>query len=141
MAFKIMKTGQVLGMLVAVFIIGVGVLHWQNLSEDPSGAPPSALAQTINQCDLIATKAASELPEALPFQKLEKMARQSRVLDRCMQDRGYQQNPAWVTKANAHASEIAHAKSISQDEAYETLRRQAMLKDEVAGTNYWRARK
>lgn len=136
-----MKTTQIVGILAAVLVIGAGVLYWQNLAEDPADALPSVLAQTINQCDLIATKAAAELPEALPFQKLEKLARQSRVLERCMQDRGYQQNPAWVTKANAYADEIAHAQSISRDEAYETLRRQAMLKDEVAGTNYWRARK
>lgn len=136
-----MKTTQIVGILAAVLVIGAGVLYWQNLAEDPADALPSVLAQTINQCDLIATKAAAELPEALPFQKLEKMARQSRVLERCMQDRGYQQNPAWVTQINARANEIAHAQSISQDEAYETLRRQAMLKDEVAGTNYWRARK
>lgn len=142
MAFKTMKTtGQVVGIIVAILIIIAGVLYWQNLSEDSSDAPPSALAQTINQCDLIAGKAAAGLPEALAFQKLEKMARQSRVLDRCMQDRGYQQNPAWVTKANARAREVADAQHVSQDEAYETLRRQAMLKDEVAGTNYWRTRK
>lgn len=136
-----MKTTQIVGILAAVLVIGAGVLYWQNLAEDPADARPSVLAQTINQCDLIATKAAAELPEGLPFQKLEKMARQSRVLERCMQDRGYQQNPAWVTQVNARANEIAHAQSISRDEAYETLRRQAMLKDEVAGTNYWRARK
>ena len=136
-----MKTIQVVGLLAVVLMIGMGVLYWQNLSEGSSDPLPSALAQTINQCDLIATKAAAELPEALPFQRLEKMARQSRVLDRCMQDRGYQQNPAWVAKANVQAGEIAHVQSISQNEAYETLRRQAMLKDEVAGTNYWRARK
>ncbi len=136
-----MKTGQLVGGIGGGLIIIAGVLYWQNLSEDPSDTLPSALAQTINQCDLIAGKAAAGLPEALPFQKLEKIARQSRVLDRCMQDRGYQQNPAWVTKANARASENAHAQHVSQDEAYETLRRQAMLKDDVAGTNYWRARK
>lgn len=136
-----MKTIQVVGILAAALVIGVSVLYWQNLHEDGPAAKPSVLAQTINQCDLVASKAAAELPEALPFQKLEKIARQSHVLERCMQDRGYQQNPAWVTKANTRAMEIAHEKSISQDEAYETLRRQAMLKDEVAGTNYWRARK
>ncbi|MGP1716641.1 MAG: hypothetical protein ACTS9Y_05635 [Methylophilus sp.] len=136
-----MKTVQVVGILAMVLITSAGVLYWQNMADDPSDLPLSALAQTLNQCDLIAGKAAASLPEALPFQKLEKMARQSRVLDRCMQDRGYQQNPAWVAKANARASEIAHAQSISQDEAYETLRRQAMLRDDAAGTSYWRARK
>ncbi|HSH87530.1 MAG TPA: hypothetical protein VK958_09825 [Methylophilus sp.] len=136
-----MKTLKVAGMLAVMVVIGAGVLYWQNLHEDgPEAVRSSALAQMINQCDLIATKAAAALPESLPFQKQEKFARQSRVLDRCMQDRGYQQNPAWVAQATARASEMAHTQAISQDEAYETLRRQAMLKGEATGANYWRKR-
>lgn len=135
-----MKAWQVAGVVVVMMVLGAGVLYWQNLHEDGSAASPTVLVQTINQCDLIASKAAAELPEALPFQKQEKFARQSRVLDRCMQDRGYQENPAWVAKAHARAGEVAHAQGISQDEAYETLRRQAMLKDETASTGYWRKR-
>lgn len=133
-----MKAWQIAWMLFVVMVIGAGVLYWQNLHEDEPAASPTVLAQTINQCDLIASKAAAELPEALPFQKQEKFARQSRVLERCMQDRGYQENPSWVTKANLRAGQIAHTQGISQNEAYETLRRQAMLKEEVAGTSYWR---
>jgi hypothetical protein len=136
-----MKTIQLVGILAGLAITGTGVLYWQNLTQDTGDMPLSALAQTLNQCDLIAGKAAAGLPEALPFQKLEKMARQSRVLDSCMQDRGYQQDPAWVASANARAAEIAQAQNISHNEAYETLRRQAMLKDEAAGGSYWRARK
>jgi hypothetical protein len=136
-----MKTIQLVGILAGLAVTGAGVLYWQNLTQDTGDMPLSALAQTLNQCDLIAGKAAAGLPEALPFQKLEKMARQSRVLDRCMQDRGYQQDPAWVASANARAAEIAQAQNISHNEAYETLRRQAMLKDEAAGGSYWRARK
>jgi hypothetical protein len=136
-----MKTIQFVGILAGLAVTAAGVLYWQNLTQDSGDMPLSALAQTLNQCDLIAGKAAAGLPEALPFQKLEKMARQSRVLDRCMQDRGYQQDPAWVASANARAAEIAQAQNISHNEAYETLRRQAMLKDEAAGGSYWRARK
>jgi hypothetical protein len=136
-----MKTIRLIGILALLTIIGAGVLYWQNLTEETGDVPRSALAQTLNQCDLIAGKAAAGLPEALAFQKLEKMARQSRVLDRCMQDRGYQQDPAWVASANARAAEIAQAQNISHNEAYETLRRQAMLKDAAAGGGYWRQRK
>lgn len=133
-----MKALHVGGIIVTLIVISVGVLYWQNLAEDLPLTQPSELMQTINQCDLIASKAAAELPEALPFQKLEKMARQSRVLDRCMQDRGYQQNPAWMTQANEQASKAAQANNISQDEAYETMRRQAMLQgDDAGGLTYW----
>jgi hypothetical protein len=121
-------------------LIGCGSLYWWSLSEGDTPASPTALTQTINQCDLIASKAAAELPEALPFQKLEKAARQSHVLERCMQDRGYQENPAWVADVNKHISDTAHAKNTSEAEAYETLRRQAMLKENVSSLNYWRKR-
>jgi len=94
----------------------------------------------INQCDLIASKAAAALPEVLPFQQLEKAARQSRVLDRCMQDRGYQENPAWVAAANKKAQRLAHEQGVSEAEAYETLRRQAMLQAEPQAIGYWRKR-
>lgn len=103
--------------------------------------PLSPLGQTVNQCDLIAMKAAAELPEALPFQRMEKAARQSHVVERCMQDRGYQENPAWVTQANLEAAKIAKQQRISTSEAYETLRRQAMV--QVVSNNkpaYWRKR-
>lgn len=135
-----MKTIKVVGPIAVILIIAAGALYWQNIHEDISEAVPGEMAQTINQCDLIASKAAAELPEALPFQKQEKFARQSHVLERCMQDRGYQQNPAWAAKAGKQAGEIAQAQNISQDEAYETLRRQAMLKDEGVGFSYWRKR-
>lgn len=135
-----MKTLKVIATLAVMLVIVAGVLYWHNMHEEETEEMHGELAQTINQCDLIAGKAAAELPEVLPFQKLEKSARQSRVLDRCIQDRGYQQNPAWVASANAHAGEIAHAQNISHDEAFETLRRQAMLKDEGTGASYWRKR-
>lgn len=115
-------------------------LAWQSEGY-AEGHALSPLGQTINQCDLIAMKAAAALPEALPFQRLEKAARQSHVVERCMQDRGYQENPAWVSQANLAASLLAKQQKISNSEAYETLRRQAMLQEAPAAKpNYWRKR-
>jgi len=133
-----MKTARVLVVLVIGLLGYVGFWYWQSLTEIEPADQQSDVAQAINQCDLIASKAAAELPEVLPFQKLEKAARQSRVLDRCMQDRGYAQNPAWVTEANRQAQRIAHEQGVSEAEAYETLRRQAMLKAQPNVVGYWR---
>lgn len=133
---RLVHIGSVLGVLL---LTGVGVLYWQNLSEDAPAAP-GVLVKTINQCDLIAGKAAAALPEALPFQQQEKIARQSHVLERCMQDRGYQENPAWKAQASTQARQIALVRHISEEEAYEALRRQAMLKSETSGISYWRQR-
>lgn len=124
-----------------VGVLGLAVWYWQNLHETDQTVPRTALAQTINQCDLIASKAAAALPEALPFQKLEKAARQSRVLDRCMQDQGYRENPAWRPYALPIVRQMAAQQQVSEDEAYETLRRAAMLQAEKPDVvTYWRKR-
>jgi len=133
-----MKTARIVAVFGVLLLGYAGFWYWQSLTEAESISPQSDVAQAINQCDLIASKAAAELPEVLPFQKLEKAARQSRVLDRCMQDRGYEQNPVWVTQANQQAPRIAHEQGISEAEAYETLRRQAMLNAQPGVAGYWR---
>ncbi len=135
-----MKLSRVL-MLLGLLLLGYeGVWYWQSLTEVETGNQQTAMGQAINQCDLIATKAAAELPEAFPFQKLEKAARQSRVLDRCMQDRGYQENPVWVSETNKRVPDIAREQGISESEAFETLRREAMLQSEGKLPAYWRKR-
>lgn len=135
-----MKLSRVL-MLLGLLLLGYGgVWYWQSLTEVGPGNQHTEIGQAINQCDLIATKAAAELPEALPFQKLEKAARQSRVLDRCMQDRGYQENPVWVSETNKRVPDIAREQNISESEAFETLRREAMLHSEGKLPAYWRKR-
>lgn len=135
-----MKLSRVL-MLLGLLLLGYGgVWYWQSLTEVETGNQQTAMGQAINQCDLIATKAAAELPEALPFQKLEKAARQSRVLDRCMQDRGYQENPVWVSETSKRVPDIAREQNISESEAFETLRREAMLQSEGKLPAYWRKR-
>lgn len=132
------RLGVVLSVLLTVIVM-LAVLYWQNLHEDAGSSMRTPLAQTINQCDLIASKAAAELPEALPFQKLEKYARQSRVLDRCMQDQGYQEHPDWRAYIQPQVKQLASQQQISEDEAYETLRRAAMLQAEKPeGVTYWR---
>lgn len=135
-----MKLSRVL-ILLGLLLLGYGgVWYWQSLTEVETGNQQTEMGQAINQCDLIATKAAAELPEALPFQKLEKAARQSRVLDRCMQDRGYQENPVWVSETNKRVPDIAREQNISESEAFETLRREAMLQSEGKLPAYWRKR-
>lgn len=134
-----MRKTQVGWMLVTGLLAATCYWYWQSLHDSVVAPPANGLAQAINQCDLIASKAAAELPEQLPFQQLEKAARQSRVLEHCMQDRGYQENPAWVTAATKQAAHIAAAQGVSENEAYETLRRKAMLQSGEP-VSYWRKR-
>jgi hypothetical protein len=135
-----MKVSRVLAIVAVLLLSGAAIWYWQSLTETEPGNKQSEMAQAINQCDLIASKAAAELPEVLPFQKLEKSARQSRVLERCMQDRGYAENPSWVAEANKKVPQIAREKGISENEAFESLRRQAMLQADEKSPAYWRKR-
>ncbi|MDP8566407.1 hypothetical protein [Methylophilus aquaticus] len=129
------------GGLLLLLVFALAGLYGYNLYGDDGPVPPSALSQAINQCDLIASKAAANLPEVLPFQKLEKAARQARVLDQCMQDQGFQENPDWVRAAMVKSAHIAKQQQISEGEAYEKLRREEMLQGTASDHPlYWRKR-
>lgn len=113
------------GVAVAV-VLGLGAYFYMDASEVEAPRALTALERVGDECELIAEKAAMALPEALPFQKLEKAARQSRVLQTCMNDRGYVENPAWVKYAEPVAAKTAKVENISLNEAYETLRRKKL---------------
>lgn len=125
-------------------LLFAGLVYWYfNFYGDEQITSLSALEKTGDDCSFISEKAAMHLPEALPFQKLEKAARKARVLNQCMQDRAYIENPAWVKAATVLAKKHAEAQHISYDEAYEALRRQAMYIFESSGNMplYWIAAK
>lgn len=109
------------------FLIVASVTYWYSeINADDAPQHISALEQVGDECELIADKAAMHLPEALPFQKLEKSARKARVLEQCMHDRAYIENPAWLKFAQPIAQKNAQTQHVSENEAYETLRRKAM---------------
>ena len=99
----------------------------------------SELAKAGTECELISEKAAMKLPEGLEFQRLEKAGRQARVLETCMRDRGYIENPAWALFAKLQAEQEAKPGKVSVDEAFENLRRKYMLiyQAEKAEPIYW----
>jgi hypothetical protein len=130
--------------VLPLILLTGGALYWYfNFAPDKDVAEVvrtlTALEKTGDECTFISEKAAIQLPEALPFQKLEKAARKARVLNTCMQDRGYKENPLWVKNAKPIAQKNAESQLISYDEAYEMLRRQAMylFKETPAENSYW----
>jgi len=123
-----------------VILITCATIYWYfNFTELEAVKTLTVLEKTGDECSYISEKAAMHLPEALPFQKLEKVARKARVLSNCMQDRGYKENPLWVKNAMPIAQQNAESKRISYDEAYETLRRNAMYTFTVTKSEnpYW----
>jgi hypothetical protein len=130
--------------LLGLGLIGLGLIamlgyYWAEDDEVSAPKTASVLAKTQDDCTAIAQKAAMHLPEALPFQKQEKIARTARVFETCMHDRGWTENPAWAEFAQPIAQQQANTENISIDEAYETLRRKHMLLFEVDNAQplYW----
>ena len=137
-----MKIQQKFGLilLLALLIIGFGV--WQILgkkSTDSARAPTSALSVTINMCDAIADKSVAHLIAQVEYQKLEIAGRRVRVLQNCMNDQGFIENPSWVSYAEAIAQKNALEQKISFNEAYEHLRRKNMqtARPEQSAPLYW----
>ena len=129
---------------ILVPILALGGLMYYADSMAPDDQKPyqlSGLAKVGSECELVSEKAAMQLPEALAFQRLEKAGRQARVLETCMNDRGYIENPAWALFAKLQAEQEASKTKIkvSKDEAYETLRRKYMLiyQAEKSEPLYW----
>lgn len=134
----------IFAILVPVLAL-VGLMMYADMMapDDQKPYQLSELAKVGNECEIISEKAALKLPEGLEFQRLEKAGRQARVLENCMQDRGYVENPAWALFAKLQAEQAAKASKVSVDEAYESLRRQYMLiyQAEKAEPLYWVAAK
>lgn len=134
----------IFAILVPVLAL-VGLMMYADMMapDDQKPYQLSELAKVGNECEIISEKAALKLPEGLEFQRLEKAGRQARVLENCMQDRGYVENPAWALFAKLQAEQAAKASKVSVDEAYESLRRQYMLiyQAEKAEPLYWVATK
>ena len=97
-----------------------------NNSEKKQISNPSALEKQGDICAGIADNAVANLHAIIEFQKLEISARKANVMKRCMEDHGFNENPAWLTYASPLANQNASKLNISKDEALENLKKQDM---------------
>lgn len=100
----------------------------------------SALTKAGDECVAISEKASAHLIPKLEFQRLELLARKANVVVRCMADRHFYQNPAWLKYAQPIAAKASLEQGISADEAIENLKRVDMLifEPEANKPAYWR---
>lgn len=100
----------------------------------------SALSKAGGECVAISEQATAHMQPKLEFQKMELAGRKANVVVRCMQDRNFFQNPAWLSYAQPIAAKNAAAQNISPDEALENLKRADMLVFESLPNKplYWR---
>ena len=127
----------------ALALLGMMIYADSMAPDDQKPYQLSALAKAGVECELISDKAAMKLPEGLAFQRLEKAGRQAHVLENCMSDRGYQENPDWLLFAQLQAAQQVKANKISEAEAFENLRRKYMLvyQAEKSEPLYWQPSK
>ena len=131
--------GLLVILVPALALLGMMMYADSMAPDDQKPYQLSAMAKVGVECELISDKAAMKLPDALVFQRLEKAGRQARVLEDCMSDRGYQENPDWALFAQLQAAQQVKASKISEAEAYENLRRKYMLiyQAETSEPLYW----
>lgn len=99
----------------------------------------TVLAKAGDECVAISEKATAHLIPKLEFQRLELAGRKANVIVRCMADRHFYQNPAWLKYAEPIAARMSSEQRISADEATENLKRADMLVFETTPSKpvYW----
>lgn len=104
--------------------------------------PPTQLEVTGAKCADIAERSVAHLAPIIEFQQLERISRKSNVLDRCMRDHGFIEQPAWLSYATPMATDHAKQNNISAAAALEDMRRLAMSHFTLQHNQpmYWRAK-
>jgi hypothetical protein len=104
--------------------------------------PPSQLELTGSKCADIAERSVANIIPIIEFQRLERASRKSNVLDRCMRDHGFTEQPAWLSYATPIASANAKQNNTSTTAALEDMRRLAMSRFTLQQNEpmYWRAK-
>ena len=118
-------------------IIGLGLAIAANtyfyISKDDAPANPAsqtqaqaALIKIGEKCIDFGERAVAKDTPIIEFQQLEREAKRTNVIQRCMTDNGYHQSPAWLGYAQPVAKTDAQKSNISIDEAIANLSRKHM---------------
>ena len=118
-------------------IIGLGLAIAANtyfyISKDDASAKPASPTQAQatlikigEKCLDFGERAVAKDTPIIEFQQLEREAKRTNVIQRCMADNSYQQNPAWLSYAQPIAKTDANKTNISIDEAIVNLSRKHM---------------
>lgn len=120
-----LKTSMILLVIVAAIIYFV----YGQLGLQPAASLSPAqveLAKMGDKClDFGERAVAGDVP-IIEFQMLVRLAKKTNVIERCMTDNGYKQNPAWLQYAQPVATDNAAKNKISTSEALTSLSRTDM---------------
>jgi hypothetical protein len=114
-----------------LFIIMAAIIYFlydRSASDKAPSLSPAQLqmAKMGDKClDFGERAVAGDVP-IIEFQMLVRLAKKTNVIERCMTDNGYKQNPAWLKYAQPIAAENAAKNKISVSEAITSLSRADM---------------
>ena len=109
--------------LLAVFALIIYVVYSKtNHSAKPSLTPAQAQLMAIgDKCLDFGERAVANDTPIIEFQMLVRLAKKTHVIEQCMTDNGYQQNPAWLQYAQPIAKANAAKNQSSLSEAFHHL--------------------
>ena len=124
-----LKIGMI---LLAILAVSVYFLHAKNgLQTKPALSPAqmqlqAELAKMGDRCLDFGERAVANDVPIVEFQMLVRLAKKTNVIEQCMTDNGYKQNPAWLAYAQPVANTNAANNKISISEALTNLSRADM---------------
>ena len=124
-----LKIGMI---LLAVFALSIYFLYAKNgLQTKPALSPAqiklqAELTKMGDRCLDFGERAVANDVPIVEFQMLVRLAKKTNVIEQCMTDNGYKQNPAWLTYAQPLATVNAAKNKISVSEALTNLSRADM---------------
>ena len=129
----------IIAILTLVSIGGLWIFNTMDDSPIKTLTPAQVLLVKIgDKCAGIAENSIADKAPIVEFQKLELLSRRATVLNNCMHDNGYNQNPAWLTYAKPIAKANAENGKISYDEALTSFSRTEMqVFEPTKSPPYW----
>lgn len=122
-----------IGMIIlTVLAVSIYFLYAKNgLQTKPALSPAqmqlqAELAKMGDRCLDFGERAVANDVPIIEFQMLVRLAKKTNVIERCMTDNGYKQNPAWLKYAQPIATENATKNKTSTSEALTSLSRADM---------------
>ena len=112
--------------LVLVLMTFLSIFYTEAFNKTPERTI-SLLQEIGDKCSDAADRSVANKIPIIEFQKLELISKKATILKLCMQDHGFYENPAWLVDAKPIAERNAKVQKISEDEALENLKRDAML--------------
>jgi hypothetical protein len=123
-----MRKQVIIFILLIIFFLLIYLIFTLYLSNSNlTPAPKKTLLEDKgNFCVSVAEKAVANRQAIVEFQKYEILADKGMVMHKCMEDNGFEENPAWLIENKKIIQEKIKESQISEDEALENLKRDTM---------------